>query len=154
METHPSILTCKISWTEEPGGLQSMESQRVSYNWACAHTHTYFFVSWPYWTLTYVIFYTQDYKWPEMILNLRNLREDEWGEKTQKGHHLHNPSLNPAEISSTQGFHTWKIPPHLTVAHSTERFQQKDKVFVCYDYYSDQHMVGIQWVSNNWMRMH
>ena len=98
---------------------------------ACAHTHTYFFVSWPYWTLTYVIFCTQDYEWPEMILNLRNLQEDEWGEKTHKGHHLHNPSLIPAEISSTQGFHAWKIAPHLTVAHSTERFQQKDKVFEC-----------------------
>ena len=29
MATHPSILAWKIQWTEEPGGLQSMESQRV-----------------------------------------------------------------------------------------------------------------------------
>ena len=34
MATHPSILAWKISWTEEPGGLQSMWSQRVGYNWA------------------------------------------------------------------------------------------------------------------------
>ena len=27
MATHSSILTCKIPWTEEPGGLQSMGSQ-------------------------------------------------------------------------------------------------------------------------------
>ena len=27
--THSSILAWKISWTEEPGGLQSMGSQRV-----------------------------------------------------------------------------------------------------------------------------
>ena len=27
--THSSILACRISWTEEPGGLQSMGSQRV-----------------------------------------------------------------------------------------------------------------------------
>ena len=27
METHSSILAWKIPWTEEPGGLQSMESQ-------------------------------------------------------------------------------------------------------------------------------
>ena len=27
--THSSILTCRIPWTEEPGGLQSMKSQRV-----------------------------------------------------------------------------------------------------------------------------
>ena len=29
MATHSSILSWKISWTEEPGGLQSMGSQRV-----------------------------------------------------------------------------------------------------------------------------
>ena len=34
METHSSILVWKISWTEEPGGLQSMGSKRVGHNWA------------------------------------------------------------------------------------------------------------------------
>ena len=29
MATHSSILAWKIPWTEEPGGLQSIESQRV-----------------------------------------------------------------------------------------------------------------------------
>ena len=29
MATHASILAWEIPWTEEPGGLQSMESQRV-----------------------------------------------------------------------------------------------------------------------------
>ena len=28
-ETHSSVLAWKIPWTEEPGGLQSMGSQRV-----------------------------------------------------------------------------------------------------------------------------
>ena len=32
METHSSIFAWKISWTEEPGGLQSMGSQRVGHN--------------------------------------------------------------------------------------------------------------------------
>ena len=27
--THSSIIAWKIPWTEEPGGLQSMESQRI-----------------------------------------------------------------------------------------------------------------------------
>ena len=30
--THSGILVWKIPWTEEPGGLQSMESQRVEHN--------------------------------------------------------------------------------------------------------------------------
>ena len=32
MATHSSILAWKIPWTEEPGGLQSMGSQRVGYD--------------------------------------------------------------------------------------------------------------------------
>ena len=32
MVTHSSILASKISWTEEPGGLQSMGSQRVGHD--------------------------------------------------------------------------------------------------------------------------
>ena len=31
---HSSILIWKIPWTEEPGGLQSMGSQRIRHNWA------------------------------------------------------------------------------------------------------------------------
>ena len=31
--THSSILAWRIPWTEEPGGLQSMGSQRVEHNW-------------------------------------------------------------------------------------------------------------------------
>ena len=32
MATHSSTLTGKIPWTEEPGGLQSMGSQRVGHD--------------------------------------------------------------------------------------------------------------------------
>ena len=31
MATHSSILAWKIPWTEEPGGLQSMQLQRIRY---------------------------------------------------------------------------------------------------------------------------
>ena len=34
MATRSSILAWRISWTEKPGGLQSMGSQRVRHNWA------------------------------------------------------------------------------------------------------------------------
>ena len=37
MATHSSILAWKILWTEDPGGLQSMGSQRVRHNWATKH---------------------------------------------------------------------------------------------------------------------
>ena len=32
MATHSSILACRIPWTDEPGGLQSMGSQRVGHD--------------------------------------------------------------------------------------------------------------------------
>ena len=38
MATHSSILAWEIPGTEDPGGLQSMELQKVRYDWA--HTHT------------------------------------------------------------------------------------------------------------------
>ena len=42
MATHSSILAWEIPWTEEPGGLQSIQSQRVGHDWsdwARMHTH-------------------------------------------------------------------------------------------------------------------
>ena len=47
MATHSGFLAWEIPWTEEPGGLQSMGSQRVGHNSAtkttilCIHTHTH-----------------------------------------------------------------------------------------------------------------
>ena len=41
--THSSVLAWRIPWTEEPGGLQSMGSQRVRHGWSdLAHMHTRF----------------------------------------------------------------------------------------------------------------
>ena len=39
MATYPSICARKVPWTEEPGRLQSVGSQRVKHDWARAHTH-------------------------------------------------------------------------------------------------------------------
>ena len=38
MATHSSILARKIPWTEEPGGLQSLESQRDTTEQLNTHT--------------------------------------------------------------------------------------------------------------------
>ena len=40
MATYSSILAWRITWTEEPGGLQFMGSQRVRHDWM-AHTFTF-----------------------------------------------------------------------------------------------------------------
>ena len=41
MATHSSILAWEIPWTEEPGGLQFIGSQRVGHDWATEHAHTF-----------------------------------------------------------------------------------------------------------------
>ena len=40
MSTHSCSLAWKIPWTADPGGVQSIRSQRVRHNWA--HNHTYY----------------------------------------------------------------------------------------------------------------
>ena len=43
MATHSSVLAWRIPWTEEPGGLQAMQSQEVRQDLAtkCTHAHTH-----------------------------------------------------------------------------------------------------------------
>ena len=38
MSTYSCVLTWTIPWTEHPGGLQSVESQRVGHDWATERT--------------------------------------------------------------------------------------------------------------------
>ena len=44
MATHSSTLAWKIPWTEDPGRLQFMASQRVGHDWANRMTGTFFVV--------------------------------------------------------------------------------------------------------------
>ena len=41
MATHSSVLAWSIPWTEEPGGLRPMGSQRAGHNCATDHTHAH-----------------------------------------------------------------------------------------------------------------
>ena len=55
MTTHSSILAWRIPWTEEPGGLQSMGSQRVRHDRAHRHTHTALLVNKMIWNIVSVL---------------------------------------------------------------------------------------------------
>ena len=46
MATHSSILAWEIPWMEEPGGLQSMDLQRIRHDLATKKTHTKSIRSW------------------------------------------------------------------------------------------------------------
>ena len=41
MATHSSILAWETPWTKEPGGLQSMDLQRIRHDLATKNTHTH-----------------------------------------------------------------------------------------------------------------
>ena len=56
MATHSSILAWRIPWTEEPGRLQSVGSQRVGHDWRCyycephltyIYRHLYLYMDFP-----------------------------------------------------------------------------------------------------------
>ena len=71
METHSSILAWKSPWTEEPGGLQSVGSQRVGHDWV---TNT-FMRYWSEWQRgkrkTILRHHLPLPKWSEMKKNLK-----------------------------------------------------------------------------------
>ena len=51
MATHSSTLAQEIPWTEEPGRLLSMESERVGHDWVTEHTRTHP----PHWKRFFII---------------------------------------------------------------------------------------------------
>ena len=44
MATHSSIFPWRLSWTEEPGGLQSIGEQRVEHDWVAEHAEQWMWV--------------------------------------------------------------------------------------------------------------
>ena len=72
MATNFSILAWRIPWTEEPGGLPSMESQRVGHDWV---TNTFIFF--PRLTVTKILYRGRE---ELMALNKQtaNSRRQEW----------------------------------------------------------------------------
>ena len=47
METHSSVLVREIPWTEESGGLQSMDLQKLTHdwsNWACINIYIHIYI--------------------------------------------------------------------------------------------------------------
>ena len=62
MATHSRILAWRIPWTEEPGGLESMGSQRVGHDWA---TNTFIIIQCPclvFLCLCFIVYFVW-YEW-------------------------------------------------------------------------------------------
>ena len=67
---HSMILTWRVLWTDEPGELQSMWSQRVGHNWATNTFHydckTYFIASWAVYFLWLSVWWKSNFFIPGM----------------------------------------------------------------------------------------
>ena len=71
MATHSSILAWRVPWTEEPGGLQSIQWQRVGHDWsdwACTHIFSIFTSYMWAWKDVSVSFRVQCYVCPWLTL--------------------------------------------------------------------------------------
>ena len=63
--TYFSFLAWKIPLTEEPGGLEFKESQRVGHDWATEHTENYIYI--------HVYLFTLSYDIPWSVSNIINI---------------------------------------------------------------------------------
>ena len=101
MSTHTSILAWKMLWTEEPGRLQSIGSQRVGHDWsdlACMHGHRKGdFGSWVFrlvfslsWDIKFIIYIMESIVLYLLWINTINLPgRSPWFEKWQEFQRLH-----------------------------------------------------------------
>ena len=86
MATHPSILAWRIPWTEEPGGLPSMESQRVGRDWV---------------TNPFLLSLKKENEEVELSIWLKKFYEKEWLNKTN-GRETKVTNMNKTEIVEMQ----------------------------------------------------
>ena len=83
MASHSSVLAWRIPWTEEPGGLPSMGSQRVRHDWA-TNTFTLLLLYMHPYVHSNTIYNSQDTEIIQMPIN-------RWTEKDVV--HIHNGTL-------------------------------------------------------------
>ena len=80
MTTHSSILAWRILWTEEPGGLQFMGSQRAGHDWSdWAHTCAFAHLQLPRpkamfacYFVVFVIIFSQQIIIPDQVLEFES----------------------------------------------------------------------------------
>ena len=103
MATHSSILTWRIPWTEEPGRLQCMGSQRIGHDCSdWAHTHTYVY------TRTYMYGAVASphplLPWPHLAATLFHLH------RSWKGHTVESKQLWKLDCPTEHRENEEKIP--------------------------------------------
>ena len=96
MATHSSILAWSISWIEEPGGLQSMGSQRVGHDWA---TNSYYIFR--------VCWYVLKYSKRKILVSLHDKIWSIWKSKSGRKHLSWEQRQAPSQAP------TYFLPPRI-----------------------------------------
>ena len=115
MATHSSILARRITWMEEPGGLQSTGSQRVRHNWATLLSLSYFIKLSSVTQLCLTLCNPNDCSMPSFPVHhqLRELAQTHRvGDAIQPFHPLSSPSPPAFNLSQHQGFFQWISSSH------------------------------------------
>ena len=111
--THSSILSWRIPWTEEPGGLQSMGSQRVGHN--CAKNFHFQFSSVTQSCLTlcdYMNCSTLGLPVHHQLPEFTQTHIHRVGDAMQPSHPLSSPSPPAPNSSQHQGLFQWVSSLH------------------------------------------
>ena len=111
MATHSSILAWRIPWSEEPGGLHSMGSQRVGHDWATSFSlsfHFNFFYIYLLFFLCVCVFF---FNLPEVFFWIfpggSVKHPTMWENQVQS---LGREDLLEKEMATHSGILAWKIP--------------------------------------------
>ena len=124
MFTHSSIPAWRILWTEEPGGVQSMELRRVGHNWVTNTAPLLWDICFPYaaiWTSVQISLVglcdTMDCSTPSLPVHHRlpeftQSHVHRVGDAIQPSHLLSSPSPRTFNLSQHQGLFKWVSSSH------------------------------------------
>ena len=105
MGTHASVLAWRIPWTEEPGGLQSLWSQRVQHDWA---TNTFTLLSW-FPRVGAIASNLTHTSWPLSFPDASGARQWWWVATPARDYRA---CARPAEGPSHPAVQSWLLPAH------------------------------------------
>ena len=132
--THSSILAWRIPWREDPGGLQSLGSQRVGHDWkdlACMHTRgcvaisAYQLSCWIY--VCRVVCSVPLPSFPLTTGGKCFIFPLNWWYSSHDGNCLRVWVKDPKWETSTQEHYSFKIRHHVTKKHVTCLILQKKR---------------------------
>ena len=126
MATHSSMLAWEIPWTEEPGGLSTVGSQRVGHDWVTKrqqqknrplpHPQQFWFIGLSWGTSWGLLFMCLSHKSPQQAVVIFNVSQMLITCSQDRNFCLHQLNLTEPGVSQGNGHSLWKRKWQLTGA--------------------------------------